>query len=85
MEIQRKVSTIWIDIMPVKDKNSHMHSLYMQNIRIRVGDGSSSLFWMDNWLGNPCLAEAYPSLFRIVNAKDELLSQVWARRNNENH
>lgn len=85
IKIQRKVSTIWIDIMPLKDKNSHMHSLYMQNIRIRVGEGCSTLFWNDNWLGNPCLAKAYPSLFRIVNAKDELLSQVWARRTDESH
>lgn len=84
LELNRKVSSIWKDIMSIQDTNPSMHAQYFENIRFKVGDGSSIKFWMDPWLGTPCLAETYPSLFRMVRCKDDLLSQVIARKADSN-
>jgi hypothetical protein len=35
----------------------------------KIGDGLSTKFWEDTWLGNKPLATKYPELYIIVNRK----------------
>lgn len=52
MELNRKVSSIWRDIMQIQVRQSQMVDAYKVNVRLKVGDGKSILFWKDMWLGN---------------------------------
>ncbi|KHN01950.1 hypothetical protein glysoja_040782, partial [Glycine soja] len=36
----------------------------------KIGDGSSTLFWKDKWLGNTILKSAFLRLYRIALNKD---------------
>lgn len=41
-----------------------------------VGDGQSTSFWKDAWLGDTPLAIQYPTLYNIVQRKEALLASV---------
>jgi hypothetical protein len=41
-----------------------------------VGDGKSTRFWEDTWLGDNPLANQYPSLFKIVRCKNIMVANV---------
>ena len=56
-----------------------MFEIFIENAKLRVGDGSTIKFWKDIWLGNVPLQSAYPTLFRITVNKSEFLSDVLAR------
>lgn len=36
------------------------------NIKFRVGSGEKVLFWLDNWVGDKPMAEAFPGLFAVA-------------------
>lgn len=57
-----------------------MFSLFHSKIKFSVGDGKQILFWLDPWLDNQSLTEAFPSIFRLVCNQGELLSDVLERR-----
>lgn len=80
--LPRNASTIWKDIINTKVRNPFMHSLYMINTKIKVGDGKLTLFWLDPWLGNFLLAEAFPPIFNLVINQEESIHEVLARRTN---
>lgn len=79
-DLSKKVSCIWKDIMQTKERNPRMYTIFLNNAKIKVGDGSSTLFWLDTWLGNQSLAEAFPPIFRLVCQQEELLNVVLSRR-----
>ncbi|KAI8000366.1 hypothetical protein LOK49_LG09G01721 [Camellia lanceoleosa] len=43
--------------LPVLEEymKSMLHSFYVENVEIRIGNGFRILFWMDNWRGDLCL------------------------------
>jgi hypothetical protein len=41
-----------------------------------VGNGESTRFWEDTWLGNKSLAYQYPSLYSIVQRKQVSVANV---------
>lgn len=79
-DISRKVSKTWKDIIQTKEKNPNMFSLFISKAKIGVGDGKQILFWTNPWLGNQSLADAFPSIFRIICNHKELLCDVLKRR-----
>lgn len=47
------------------------HSKFLDNIRIKVGNGNSISFWKVEWFGKPCLAMLFPTIFRGLINKEE--------------
>jgi hypothetical protein len=45
----------------------------------KVGNGETTRFWEDTWLGNTSLAHQYPSLYNIVHHKNVTVAQVLAQ------
>ena len=43
-----------------------------------VGDGSTTRFWEDIWMGDASLAQQYPSLYNIVQQKNVTVANVLA-------
>lgn len=57
-----------------------MHSLFLNNAKIIVGDGKLTKFWIDAWLGNQSLVVVYPPIFNLVRNQDETIHEVLARK-----
>jgi hypothetical protein len=62
-------SPFWKGLMGVKDK-------FFPRGSFKVGNGQSTRFWEDIWLGERPLAEQYPSLYSIVRWRNVLVSDV---------
>ncbi|GFY88782.1 hypothetical protein Acr_06g0007220 [Actinidia rufa] len=56
-----------------------MFKAFIENAKLRVGDGSTIKFWKDIWLGNLPLLSQYTTLYRITINKSEFLSDVYIR------
>lgn len=54
-----------------------MQSLFMNNTKIKV-----TLFWLDSWLGNQSLAEAFPPIFNLVRNQEDSIHEVLTRKAN---
>lgn len=79
-EINNKMSILWKDIILVHERQPNMFSKFVENVKFKVGDGRNILFWKDNWLNESCLVVLYPTIFRLINCKDETLWEVLARK-----
>ena len=79
MELNRKVSTVWRNITQVHIRQSAMFEAFMENAKLRVGDGTTIKFWKDIWLGILPLYSQFPTLYRITINKSEFLSDVYTR------
>ena len=44
-----------------------------------IGNGQSTRFWEDMWLGDVPLAEQYPLLYNIIRRKNVLVADVLAQ------
>ncbi|XP_071714243.1 uncharacterized protein [Rutidosis leptorrhynchoides] len=47
-----------------------------QSWKLKVGDGSSVLFWEDIWIGVSKLRDQFPALFRISSEKIACISEI---------
>ena len=79
MELNRKVSTVWRDIMQIHTRQPLLFDIFMENAKLRVGDGRTIKFWKDICLGNIPLQFLFPTLFRIIINKTESLGEVFTR------
>ncbi|GFY80587.1 hypothetical protein Acr_01g0003960 [Actinidia rufa] len=79
MEPTRKVSTIWRNIMQVHIRQPVMFEAFMENAKLRFGDGSTIKFWKDIWMGNLPLQSQFSTLYKITINKSEFLSDVYIR------
>lgn len=80
MEIDRKVSTVWKDIMQIQHSNPLSFEKFSENCRISVGNGNAIQFWNDPWVNGKSLAKLYPRIASIISLKDESLAEVWLRK-----
>jgi hypothetical protein len=62
-------SPFWKGLMGVKDE-------FFSRGSFTVGNGQSTRFWEDTWLGDRPLAEQFPSLYNIVRWRNVLVSDV---------
>jgi hypothetical protein len=62
-------SPFWKGLMKVKED-------FFSRGNFKIGDGLSTRFWEDTWLGNKPLATQYPELYSIVNRKQVLVADV---------
>ena len=45
-------------------------------VLFKIGDGCSTRFWEDTWLGDTPLKSQYPSLYNIVQQKNVSVNNV---------
>ncbi|GJZ57312.1 hypothetical protein Tco_0612806 [Tanacetum coccineum] len=68
-------STLWPPILRLWSSIIKCNALKSQGLdlishcKIRVGNGMSTSFWHDQWLGDSCLRLSYPRLFALENNK----------------
>ena len=62
-------SPFWKGLMRVKD-------LFFWRVKFLVGNGMSTRFWEDTWLGETPLAVQYPTLYNIVQRKEDYVGTV---------
>uniref|UniRef100_A0A452Z2S4 Reverse transcriptase zinc-binding domain-containing protein n=1 Tax=Aegilops tauschii subsp. strangulata TaxID=200361 RepID=A0A452Z2S4_AEGTS len=62
-------SPFWKGLMRVK-------SVFLNWTKFIVGNGTSTRFWEDTWLGDTPLALQYPSLYSIVQRRDATVESV---------
>src|SRR6266536_4971023 len=62
-------SPFWKGLMRTKD-------LFFRRVKFLVGNGMSTRFWEDTWLGETPLAIQYPSLYNIVQRKEDYVGTV---------
>jgi hypothetical protein len=62
-------SQFWKGLMRVKEE-------FFSRGFFKIGDGLSTRFWEDVWLGDAPLAQQYPSLFNIAQRKNVLVADV---------
>lgn len=43
----------------------------------KVGDGTTTLFWIDPWVTTPPLALHYSHLYRLSHCKENMVKEVW--------
>jgi hypothetical protein len=72
-EVQAKPtdSPFWKGLMRIKND-------FFTKGYFKIGNGTSTRFWEDIWLGESSLASQYPSLYNIVNHKNVLVAHVLA-------
>ncbi|GJS28095.1 putative RNA-directed DNA polymerase, eukaryota, reverse transcriptase zinc-binding domain protein [Tanacetum coccineum] len=64
---------VWSDIVRVGKELKNMEGGFLgQFIRV-IGDGLSTSFWADKWVGDVKLSERFPRLFHLENIKDALV------------
>uniref|UniRef100_A0A453ELS0 Reverse transcriptase zinc-binding domain-containing protein n=1 Tax=Aegilops tauschii subsp. strangulata TaxID=200361 RepID=A0A453ELS0_AEGTS len=49
---------------------------FFQRVKFLIGSGTSTRFWEDTWLGESPLALQYPSLYNIVQRKEDYVATV---------
>ena len=69
----------WQTIKNVRDGVGRINDGWMlDNIICEVGDGASSLFWVDLWLEGKSLNKVYARLYELVGNKLVMLAQMFA-------
>ena len=54
------VSPLWIRVLKAST------TAFVSDIKIKVGDGCSTRFWLDHWVGDATLASIFPDLFLLA-------------------
>jgi hypothetical protein len=62
-------SQFWKKLMGVKDE-------FFSRGSFSLGNGFKTRFWEDTWLGDTPLTNKYPSLYNIVQRKNDLVANI---------
>ncbi|PWA48516.1 cytochrome P450 [Artemisia annua] len=64
----RSKSGPWYRIAKLKEDLLNDYGINLPLIfKKKIGNGESTRFWLDNWLGGPTLKETFPHIFRLDN------------------
>uniref|UniRef100_A0A453FQN4 Reverse transcriptase zinc-binding domain-containing protein n=1 Tax=Aegilops tauschii subsp. strangulata TaxID=200361 RepID=A0A453FQN4_AEGTS len=63
-------SPFWKGLMRTKD-------LFFRRVKFLIDNGMSTRFWEDTWLGETPLAIQYPTLYNIVQHKQDYVGTVF--------
>ncbi|PWA46663.1 reverse transcriptase domain, Reverse transcriptase zinc-binding domain protein [Artemisia annua] len=66
-------SRCWTEIVKMGDRNTSDGRKYNSLFYGIVGDGKTLRFWIDLWIGDEPLKDAFPILFRLEKCKDVLI------------
>lgn len=78
--INRSMFVVWQDILSSVMSNTDLHSHFVANFKIVIGNGEMTHFWRD-WLVIGKLEAAFPRLFNLSETKDDSLKSVVQIRN----
>lgn len=56
-------------------------NLFAENARIQIGDGKSTLFWHDSWIGQRPLKLSLPNLFQVARFKNRTVAKEMTNNN----
>jgi hypothetical protein len=73
-----RASVWWKDMCGIDIRDGV--SWFGQNLRRVIGNGLSTRFWRDCWLGNVPLCETFPRLFSISLHKEGVVGDYWRER-----
>ncbi|KAL9683503.1 hypothetical protein QQ045_015325 [Rhodiola kirilowii] len=63
---QHKLSKTWKDIIKSVQGNSEIALAFKKGLKLKLGNGSSTSFWHDVWLGDKSIKAQYPKLFLLA-------------------
>lgn len=71
---------MWAQLLCKDDTTAKIRDIVEEGMQICVRDGSSTLFWHDNWVSGGTLKVLFPRLFAIYEQRDTLICQMgWWR------
>jgi hypothetical protein len=70
------ISPFWKDVLSILDPNSVIGLVLRENIKFKIGDGSSILFWSDEWIGSNALRSIFPKLYQISTFRNGLVNEM---------
>jgi hypothetical protein len=69
VKVKASDSPFWKGLMKLKDD-------FFERASFTIGNGESTRFWEDTWMGNLPLAQQYPSLYTIAQRKQVSVASV---------
>jgi hypothetical protein len=70
------ISPFWKDVLSILDPNSVIGLVLRENIKFKIGDGSSILFWSDVWIGSNALRSIFPRLYQNSTFRNGLVNEM---------
>lgn len=67
---------MWVQMLKNDDVTSKIRNIVEESMHVRVGDGSSTLFWYDKWCAEGPLKDTFPRLFSISEQKEDLICNM---------
>jgi len=75
----RNGSVWWRDIASIRDGDaSVLGSWFPENLRIHVGNGANTLFWLDRWVGDVPLCVRFSRLYDLSENKLAAVAQMFS-------
>lgn len=71
---------IWQGILSIAQENPNLVDFYLDNARLKVGNGEQIHFWYDIWCHNSRLCEVFPRLFSLSEENEGTLLHFSQRR-----
>lgn len=71
---------MWKDILLQSVQSSSLVVIFLDNCKVKVGNGHRIKFWKDNWCENLSLKYAFPLLYRVVVDTSVTLSDMMIRK-----
>ncbi|KAL9677221.1 hypothetical protein QQ045_005449 [Rhodiola kirilowii] len=62
----KKLSKSWNDILNIVQGNSEVALAFKEGLKFKLGNGNSTSFWHDVWLGDIPIKGQYPKLFLLA-------------------
>jgi hypothetical protein len=76
--VVNRASLWWKDLCGIDVREEG--SWFANNITRVIGNGKSTRFWLDCWIGRETLRDRFPRLFSISLLKDGLVNDFWVER-----
>jgi hypothetical protein len=69
-------ATTWTQIVNHCVKDNRMQDIMNEQSLVLIGNGKKTMFWLDCWINNSCLAEHFPNLFQLSNEKEASIDKM---------
>jgi len=69
----------WKDIVGIRDGGGAFGNLFPDNLGRHVGNGASTLFWLDRWVGDVPFSVRFCRLYDLCDDKLCTVAQIFAR------
>lgn len=75
-----RFSKMWKDILSGSEQSGNLVEFFLNNCKVKVGNGHRVKFWVDKWCDNLCLKDEFPLLYRLAGEKGETLAAMLERK-----